>query len=272
MGFDQAGLTPQMAVVNADGTPTMFFFRWLLAVRSGLLSVGDLELLEAFADGALDAALAGVSAAGDDALTLIASASIAAIGRGEVAEAAELLHAIESQPRPGQPWDRASLESLFAAPPAVDRESERFALEALMMEPAPAPAPVPSAPPLTAQIAFASASLTLTTAWNNVAGAEITVAVAGTYLVTGVFDFLCYGAGDATFVFFGGLFAASSLQAPLAIFTAPTDGARSMNTQQWVVGLSSGAVLQLAAQKNGGTGGSVCAASPSTMISAIRVA
>jgi hypothetical protein len=30
-----AGLTPQMGIVNGDGTPTVFFFRWLLNTRSG---------------------------------------------------------------------------------------------------------------------------------------------------------------------------------------------------------------------------------------------
>lgn len=29
------GLTPQQAIVEADGRPTMFFFRWLLSWRRG---------------------------------------------------------------------------------------------------------------------------------------------------------------------------------------------------------------------------------------------
>jgi hypothetical protein len=44
-----AGLTPQMAIINADGTPTVFFFRWLLNIgapqkpeASGISVNGDL--------------------------------------------------------------------------------------------------------------------------------------------------------------------------------------------------------------------------------------
>lgn len=43
------GLTPQMPIVNGDGTPTNFFFRWLLswrqmqqAAQSGISVNGDL--------------------------------------------------------------------------------------------------------------------------------------------------------------------------------------------------------------------------------------
>jgi hypothetical protein len=52
-----AGLTPQMAIVDANGRPTMFFFRWLLTIGGAALTSDDLSILESFDPGA-DAALA----------------------------------------------------------------------------------------------------------------------------------------------------------------------------------------------------------------------
>jgi hypothetical protein len=55
------GLTPQISIVNSDGTPTMFFFRWLMTIGgktvSTALAASDLESLEPYDAGA-DAALA----------------------------------------------------------------------------------------------------------------------------------------------------------------------------------------------------------------------
>lgn len=39
-GVGTAGLTPQQAIVNPDGTPTMFFFRWLLTWVSQIFTGG----------------------------------------------------------------------------------------------------------------------------------------------------------------------------------------------------------------------------------------
>ena len=52
-----AGLTPQMSIVDANGRPTMFFFRWLLTIGGAALTADDLSILESFDPGA-DAALA----------------------------------------------------------------------------------------------------------------------------------------------------------------------------------------------------------------------
>jgi len=54
----EAGLTPKTPIVNTDGTPTTFFFRWLLAMRLGATTADDIALLEGFDAGADAAALA----------------------------------------------------------------------------------------------------------------------------------------------------------------------------------------------------------------------
>ena len=51
-----AGLTPQMSIVDANGRPTMFFFRWLLTIGGAALTSADNSILESFDPGA-DAAL-----------------------------------------------------------------------------------------------------------------------------------------------------------------------------------------------------------------------
>jgi hypothetical protein len=126
------------------------------------------------------------------------------------------------------------------------------------------------APALAAQIAYASANLTLTTAWQNVPGAAITVAAAGTYLVTGCVSFYC--SGDTGQNLYGGLSAASAVQGQAAVFNAPVTGEQVSLTQQWIVAVSAGAVLQLIGQKGGGTGNSLIASAGQTSMTAIRVA
>jgi hypothetical protein len=44
------GPTPNFAIVNGDGTPTSYFFRYLLDFRIAALTTLDLEILEALAD------------------------------------------------------------------------------------------------------------------------------------------------------------------------------------------------------------------------------
>ena len=52
-----AGLTPQMSIVDQNGRPTMFFFRWLLTIGGAALTSADISILESFDPGG-DAALA----------------------------------------------------------------------------------------------------------------------------------------------------------------------------------------------------------------------
>lgn len=41
---------PNFAIVNADGTPTIYFYRFMLDVRAGTIGVDDLYILETLAD------------------------------------------------------------------------------------------------------------------------------------------------------------------------------------------------------------------------------
>jgi hypothetical protein len=97
------GLTPKIAIVNADGTPTMFFFRYLLTLAGSLINDFDMQVLEALQPGA-DAAIAG-------------------------AQFDELRA------------EQRALELLAAAPPpAFELSQDQRALEALLFAPAPAAA------------------------------------------------------------------------------------------------------------------------------------
>jgi hypothetical protein len=315
----EAGLTPQMAIVNADGTPTMFFFRWLLASRSGLLTVGDLEILEAIADGALDAALAENAAGVEEALSLAWLIGSGAAPRERFVEAA--MHAAlagRAFADAAADGDRRALETFAAEPaPRGDAAGEIAALEALLAAPAPvsvpvvprsaavvasnasadliaatlpnndiwvgnasnAPTPTPlsslaGAPPLAAQIAYASANTALAAgSYTDLTGAALTITGAGTYLVTGIFDFY-YAAADGATTFQGALSVVSALQPEVAVLTPATnDGFRAMIGQQWIIAAAAGTILQLAAAQTAGTGASLClGAGGTTMISAIRVA
>ena len=132
-----AGLTPQMSIVDANGRPTMFFFRWLLTIGGAALTSDDLSILESFDPGA-DATLAESAIA--DALDAAGTAagfedSGAAradlIGRLEDASLAGALRG-EGWP-PGPSADQRALEALAAGPAAAETtpDEQRF-LEALM--------------------------------------------------------------------------------------------------------------------------------------------
>ncbi len=95
------GLTPKIPIVNANGTPTMFFYRYLLTLAGVLLSDYDMQILEALQGGA-DAAIAGTQF---DEL------------RAE---------------------QRAFEAMLSVPPPAFELPVDQRALEALMWTPAPA--------------------------------------------------------------------------------------------------------------------------------------
>jgi hypothetical protein len=133
-------------------------------------------------------------------------------------------------------------------------------------------------------VAYASGNYTLTTAYDSIPGATLTLARAGRYLIRGCFDMLGSGANDATWAAFGQLIAGPSgnevvqgpanaitLLAPLVIVVAGTGvtgspvviGLRAMVTQQWSYTATANDVVTLQAKKNGGTGGSFAAGATS---------
>ena len=121
-----AGLTPQMSIVDANGRPTMFFFRWLLTIGGAALTASDLDILESFDPGADAALTEGAIADAIDA------AGVAAGFEDSVAARADLLARIESLALAGASSDPALAEAITG--------TQRF-LEALIAAPAPAVAP-----------------------------------------------------------------------------------------------------------------------------------
>jgi hypothetical protein len=121
--LQNAGLTPQMAVVNPNGTPTMFFFRWLLAMQGAALTSDDLALLESFDVGALDAALVEALAAASDAQMLAAGANDATPGDlGARVGELDALRPFSGDGGPGEDpgGDHYALEALIALPAPAD--------------------------------------------------------------------------------------------------------------------------------------------------------
>ena len=138
-----AGLTPQMSIVDANGRPTMFFFRWLLTIGSSALTADDSSILESFDPGA-DAAIAD-SAIADalDAAGTAAGFDDSGAARGELLARLEelaLAGALRSGAAGAGPTaDQRALEALAGAS-AVDEAvtSDQRALEAFLMADAPA--------------------------------------------------------------------------------------------------------------------------------------
>jgi hypothetical protein len=102
----------------------------------------------------------------------------------------------------------------------------------------------------TTQIAYATATLPLTTTAQPVPGCSLTLARAGTYLVIGVFDFSA--SLDANIPFLGTL----NGQSKYAIFSTPSPEGRVTLGQQWKITVSAGAIINLVVNKTGGTGAS----------------
>lgn len=111
--------------------------------------------------------------------------------------------------------------------------------------------------------ANSSSNLTLTTGWQNIPGASTTATRAGTYLVTGTFDFNVIGDAGANLL--GALLVGASRQTGFAVLNTQTNS-RATVAQTWVLtGVAASTVLQLQAEKDAGTGTSV-AYSPQTSI------
>ena len=94
----QAGLTPQIAIVNGDGTPTFFFFRWLLTIRNSAFTAADLEILEAFGDSGSQNPAGTYQTPGEDAAGLFGGIDPAASQPASIDAAA--LAALFADPAP----------------------------------------------------------------------------------------------------------------------------------------------------------------------------
>lgn len=103
----------------------------------------------------------------------------------------------------------------------------------------------------------ASADLTLTNAYQDVAGATVTLDVAGTYLVTGVFTFAEVGAGDLAQIMSGALKVDATVQTAVASTTFVTAGDSFQVQMAWYVTVAAGKVVKLQAKKAAGTGGTL---------------
>jgi hypothetical protein len=112
-----------------------------------------------------------------------------------------------------------------------------------------------------AAIAYATGSLTLSSAGpNDIPGTTLTLANAGDYLITGVFDFRGDLAGDSGADLRGYLNAAGTRATKFARFIGPFGAVTLGGTvaQQWIFTAAASDVVKLQADKSAGTGGSSC--------------
>jgi hypothetical protein len=122
-----------------------------------------------------------------------------------------------------------------------------------------------------AQLAYASADLTISSSYQDVTGATITLTRAGRHLITGVFDLLL-GSGDSGLTLFGQLVADGAAQSQVAAVTATNVGTRWMASQQWLYTASAtGKVVKLQVKRSSGAGTNSIAEHPGTSISALWV-
>lgn len=100
----------------------------------------------------------------------------------------------------------------------------------------------------------ATTDLSLTTSYQDIAGATVTVNRSGTYKVTACFEFNIT-AGDTGAAIDGQLLVNGSAQTIFAVAQAPAGTIELSTFQQWVVtGVLSGQVLKLQAKKAAGSG------------------
>ena len=127
------------------------------------------------------------------------------------------------------------------------------------------PAPTPNN---SVQIAYASAGLTLATTAQTIPGTTLTLATAGSYLVTGTFFFNVQNGDSANYLL--GSIPGASADAVLLATVAAGVSLQATVSQQWVVTVSAGATVSLQASKTGGSGASSVGATH-TSISALWV-
>ena len=128
--------------------------------------------------------------------------------------------------------------------------------------------PPPATPNNSVQIAYASAGVTLTTTAQTIPGTALTLAAAGSYLVTGTF-FFNVQSGDSGQYLLGSI-PGGSADAVLLGYPAAGQSLQTSVSQQWVITVSAGATVSLQASKTGGSGASTAGATH-TSISALWV-
>jgi hypothetical protein len=111
------------------------------------------------------------------------------------------------------------------------------------------------------QYVSANNDLTLTTVPTDVPGATLTLARAGRYFITGVFDFVLNGPGDTTGIILQGRLNANGVNQPsvatLSLVIPSGTGVQEQATvsQQWVITAAApGEIAKLQGSKTGGTG------------------
>jgi hypothetical protein len=121
------------------------------------------------------------------------------------------------------------------------------------------------------QIAPGTGTLTMTTTLQDMAGCTLTLAMAGRYLITGVFGFQTLGAGDAGQVLKGGLMTDGTAQSSQAFVIGGTANDGATAALQWLYAApAAGKTVKLQAGKSGGTGTSVVY-NANSMISAVWI-
>lgn len=114
---------------------------------------------------------------------------------------------------------------------------------------------VAAVPGLTAVQADATADLTLTTSFQDVPGATLTLNTAGTYTITGNLHYRKFGSGDQG-AFFNGRLLLNGVEQPGRVTVNMAVGEAILETRTWVVTVSAGDVVKLQARKHIGTGSS----------------
>ena len=116
--------------------------------------------------------------------------------------------------------------------------------------------------------AAADAGLTLTTSYQDVSGATVTLPTPGDWLITATFAFTESGSGDEGQLARGQLLADGVAQSPIA-FLILLDGLRATVVQTWkVTTTATDVIAKLQAKKDGGTGSSVASATATTITAA----
>ena len=99
-----------------------------------------------------------------------------------------------------------------------------------------------------------TATTVLTTSFQDLPGATLTLATQGTYVITGMFDLAVIGADDNTFLV-GVLEVGGVVQSAKAVLQTDTDGPRVTVSQTWVITTTEDdTVIKLQARKFAGTG------------------
>lgn len=121
---------------------------------------------------------------------------------------------------------------------------------------------------VSAQLAYATSALTLTSSYSDIPGCTLTLPGAGSYLITASFQFIGSGAGDDNEYALGTLMANGVLRTQFVIFAqlVLSGVPQAANVfQQWIYTSAGSEIVKLRALKGGGTGVSTAGATSSIM-------